>query len=153
MTERHNKTPYLIYPENKLKSVWDLLMTIVLLVSCVITPLNLAFGNHNKHYDETFLGFIIDSLFALDMFLCFNTACYDDEDDLVEKRKQIAILYLKSWFIIDLVAIIPFDILLTSNDLHSMARIARIGRLYKLAKLFKLFRVFKLLKERSKLMK
>lgn len=48
MTERHNKVAFLIYPENKLKSVWDLLMTIVLLVSCVMTPLNLAFGNDDN---------------------------------------------------------------------------------------------------------
>ena len=153
MTERHNKTKYLIYPENKVKNVWDMVMTLVLLLSCVITPLNLAFGNHDQHYDETVLGIVIDVLFALDMIVCFNSACYDNEDDLVENRKEIAVIYLKGWFLIDLVAIIPFDLLFTSNDLHSMARIARIGRLYKLAKLFKLFRVLKLLKEKSKLLK
>lgn len=87
------------------------------------------------------------------MVICFNTACYNDEDDLIEDRKTIAITYLKTWFIIDLIAIIPFDAFITENDLHSMTRIARIGRLYKLAKLFKLFRVLKILKERSKLMK
>ena len=44
MTERKNVTPFLIYPENKLKSLWDFIMTIVLLVSCVITPLDIAFS-------------------------------------------------------------------------------------------------------------
>lgn len=44
MVERIDMVPYLIYPENKAKGVWDLLMTLVLLTSCVITPLDIAFG-------------------------------------------------------------------------------------------------------------
>ena len=56
-------------------------------------------------------------------------------------------MYLKGWFGIDLIAIIPFDRFLATSDVNSMARIARIGRLYKLAKLFKLIRVFKLMKD------
>lgn len=33
----------MIYPDNHNKEVWDLFMTIVLLVSCVITPVEIAF--------------------------------------------------------------------------------------------------------------
>ena len=96
---------------------------------------------------------IIDMLFGIDILLFFNTAYYDDENDLVENRKAIANNYLYGWFSIDILAIIPFDHILSAGDYGSMARIARIGRLYKLAKLTKLFRVLKIMKERSKLMK
>jgi maltodextrin utilization protein YvdJ len=34
---------YLIYPNNKYKGWWDLFMTFVLLMTCVLTPLNIAF--------------------------------------------------------------------------------------------------------------
>ena len=34
----------IIYPENRNKEIWDLFMTIVLLTTCVLTPLDIAFG-------------------------------------------------------------------------------------------------------------
>jgi hypothetical protein len=35
MTRRMNKVPYLIYPENKWKGIWDLFMTLVLVITCI----------------------------------------------------------------------------------------------------------------------
>lgn len=66
---------------------------------------------------------------------------------------MIAKEYLTGWFFIDLLAIVPFDLIMGgSSDMNSMVRFARLGRLYKLAKLTKLIRVFKMLKT-NKLMK
>ena len=48
MIKRYNTVSFLIYPENKSKGIWDLLMTFVLLISCVITPLDIAFGNDDS---------------------------------------------------------------------------------------------------------
>ena len=48
MIKRYNTVPFLIYPENKSKGIWDLIMTFVLLISCVITPLDIAFGNDDS---------------------------------------------------------------------------------------------------------
>lgn len=62
---------------------------------------------------------------------------------MVENRKLIAKNYLKGWFSIDLIAVIPFQQILESLNLNSLVRIIRIGRLYKLAKLVKLLRFMK----------
>mmetsp|Transcript_24636 Transcript_24636/g.38294 ORF Transcript_24636/g.38294 Transcript_24636/m.38294 type:complete len:93 (+) Transcript_24636:817-1095(+) len=43
MTHRAKKKAFIIYPENKLKDYWDLMITIVLLVSCILTPVDIAF--------------------------------------------------------------------------------------------------------------
>ena len=137
-----------------MKGLWDLLMTVVLLTSCVITPIDIAFRGvgHDKN-NEGWLAYAIDILFLIDMFITFNSATQNKEGDLLENRKKIAKVYLQGWFTIDLIAIVPFDLLFTKSDVSSMARITRIGRLYKLAKLFKLFRVLKLMKDQSKLLK
>ena len=46
------------------------------------------------------------------MIVSFFTA-YDDEDfGIHDNCHDIACNYLKSWFIIDLIAIVPFDIIL-----------------------------------------
>lgn len=43
------------------------------------------------------------------MIVIFNSAYYDDEFHIVEDRQQIAVNYLKSWFLIDFLSIFPID--------------------------------------------
>ena len=88
MTHRKDVVPYLIYPENRLKSLWDFIMTIVLLVSCVITPLDIAFSNEeNTTTLENIVKYTIDILFAIDILVTFNTTTYDEDDNVVDDRK------------------------------------------------------------------
>jgi len=72
---------------------------------------------------------------------------------LVDNRKDIAINYMKTWFIIDVVAILPFGYIFQSANFNALARIARLPRLYKLVRMFRLMRMLKLAKEKSKLTK
>jgi hypothetical protein len=62
-------------------------------------------------------------------------------------------MYLRSWFIVDIMAILPFEAFLGGSGMNDVVRLARIGRLYKLIKLTKLIRVFKIVKESSKFLK
>ena len=85
--------------------------------------------------------------------MIFNSAYYDEETELIDDRKEIAKYYLKGWFTVDVLAIIPFDYILSEADFNQLARVARVGRLYKLVKLTKLFRILKIMKEKNKLLK
>jgi hypothetical protein len=51
-------------------------------------------------------------MFAIDTVLIFNTAFYDDNWELIDGRKLIAITYMKGWFLIDILAIVPFDLII-----------------------------------------
>lgn len=84
-------------------------MTLVLIITCIITPLNIAF-NDIKHEEGGNLGdYIIDFLFLIDIIVIFNSAYYNDDSEIIDDRKEIANSYLRGWFTIDLLAIIPFD--------------------------------------------
>jgi hyperpolarization activated cyclic nucleotide-gated potassium channel 2 len=50
---------------------------------------------------------LIDSLFLVDIIISFNTGFYK-KGYLVMKRREIIMNYLKTWFIIDLVASFPY---------------------------------------------
>lgn len=99
------------------------------------------------------MDFVIDILFGLDVIIIFNSAYYDIETNLIDKRRQIAMNYVQGWFIIDILAIIPFDLILEATDFNQMIRVARVGRLYRLVKLTRLFRILKIMKEKNKLLK
>jgi hypothetical protein len=139
-----------MYPSNKYKGWWDLFMTLVLLLTCVLTPYNIAFQK-----PETWLNTAIDILFVVDMMAAFNTVYYDIEMNMIDNRKAIALNYIKGWFTIDLLAIMPFDLLfsLGGGNLNGLVRVARLGKLYRLVKLTKMLRLLKIMKEKGKLMK
>jgi hypothetical protein len=65
----------------------------------------------------------------------------------------IAKEYLKSWFIIDLLAIVPFDLLISYNNYQEIIRIARLGKISKLIKMTRLLRILKIVKQRNQLMR
>jgi hypothetical protein len=61
--------------------------------------------------------------------------------------------YFKSWFFIDLISIIPFDIILMYGNVNRIARFSRIGKLYKIIRMTKMIRLLKIAKVRNKLVK
>jgi hypothetical protein len=62
-------------------------------------------------------------------------------------------MYLRTWFVIDFVSVIPFDLMLSYGDLNNIARVSRIGKIYRLIKISKLARLLKSVKVRSKMSK
>jgi len=72
---------------------------------------------------------IIDFMFLIDIFITFNTEYMGENYEIETNRKKISINYLKGWFTIDIVSIIPFDEFLTSSKYNKLARVARVGRL------------------------
>jgi hypothetical protein len=85
----------------------------------------------------------------MDILVTFNTSLYDDDFVLIDNRGQISKKYIQGWFIIDTVAIIPFDKLMGSAGFNSLVRLTKIGRLTKLVKLTRLLRVFKVMNQKN----
>ena len=54
---------------------------------------------------------------------------------------------------VDIISIIPFDIIFMYGQFGRMSRIARIGKLYKIIRMARMVRMLKIVKERNKLMK
>ena len=97
----------MIYPNNPYKGIWDNFITFILILTCTITPYRIAFVEEDDLTWELING-LVDLFFLFDLILCFLTAYYTDEFELVEDRSRIAMDYITSWFIIDLFAIFPF---------------------------------------------
>jgi len=144
---------YILHPKHKFKSIWDFYITMLLLfVSCSI-PYTLAFYFGTTLSDTwTAVHYFIDFSFFVDIVIIFNSAYYDENFNLVQDRKLIARNYLKGWFCVDFLSIIPTD-LLDVEDFNQLFKIARFGRLYKLIKLARVTRMLKLIKERNKIAK
>lgn len=60
--------------------------------------------------------FSVDVTFVIDILINFRTTFVNGQDEVVSHPGRIAVHYLTGWFLIDLVAAIPFDLLLVGSD-------------------------------------
>jgi hyperpolarization activated cyclic nucleotide-gated potassium channel 2 len=103
------KSRCVIHPKNYWKELWDIYVTMILLIVCCVTPYHLAFKlqDEEESFGVLFLNYFIDVSFLLDMIVIFHTAYYDSNFKLIISKKSIACQYIKTWFFIDLVSIFP----------------------------------------------
>ena len=80
-----------------------------MIAAAIFTPWQLAFVE-DETVMWTILNAIIDFSFLIDIIITFFTAYFDEKlMHLVTDKKVIAKKYLKFWFWMDLLSIIPFD--------------------------------------------
>lgn len=55
---------------------------------------------------------MVDIMFIIDILINFRTTYVNSNEEVVSHPGKIAIHYFKGWFLIDMVAAIPFDLLI-----------------------------------------
>ncbi|XP_076628173.1 potassium voltage-gated channel seizure isoform X12 [Colletes latitarsis] len=131
------------------KAVWDWVILLLVMYTAIFTPYVAAFvlsdsdynSRKNKKYSDdpiVIIDFIVDVTFIVDIIINFRTTFVNSNDEVVSHPAKIAVHYLKGWFIIDLVAAIPFDLFLVGSDTDETTTL--IG-LLKTARLLRLVRV------------
>ena len=98
---------------------------------------------------------IIDITFLIDLVLTFFAETFDDKEfRAVDSHREIAIRYLRSWFVPDLLSVLPFDLLLKLSQgggdpdgslasANKSVRIVRIAKIYRLVRLLRIARIAK----------
>lgn len=77
-TRPPEKKWYIIYPENRCKLLFDLIVAVLLLYSCNSAAVQMAFINDLSDHDELHISnLIVDFVFILDIILTFFTAIKD----------------------------------------------------------------------------
>ena len=66
-------------------------MTLILLTTCVITPLNIAFSMADSNSSIFYLNITIDLIFFIDIVVIFNSAYYTEDYECIDNRKRIAL--------------------------------------------------------------
>eukprot|EP00127_Corallochytrium_limacisporum_P000212 Clim_evm29s7 gene=Clim_evmTU29s7 len=120
---------------------WDALMFVVMLYVAFIIPFRAA-TFHSSDGPWFWVDVFIDFIFLIDMILTFHTAYWDADHQMITDPKMIARHYLRTWFLVDLIALFPVYLL----DGSSVTKTARLTRLSRIAKIFRVLRILKLLK-------
>ncbi|XP_075873142.1 potassium voltage-gated channel subfamily H member 6a [Nelusetta ayraudi] len=109
------------------KAVWDWLILLLVLYTAVFTPYSAAFllteleEKRRRTCGYTcnplnVVDLVVDIMFIVDILINFRTTYVNRNDEVVSQPRRIAQHYFKGWFLIDIVAAIPFDLLIYRSE-------------------------------------
>ncbi|CAH1788036.1 unnamed protein product, partial [Owenia fusiformis] len=140
------------------KAVWDWMILLLVLYTAVFTPYVAAFllnedearmklnqnsatrlqnAKTNQADPLVIIDLIVDVMFIADILINFRTT-YVANGEVESDPQKIAVNYVKSWFLIDAIAAIPFDLLLFGSGTSDTMTITGV---LKTARLLRLLRV------------
>lgn len=134
----------IVHPSSSGRLTWDCIGLAFVLGEGVCVPLSLGFDiDLPEWWQWGATGF-----FATDMFTQFFTGFFRD-GTLIMQRSIIAKHYLATFFVIDLIATVPWEVMLgglggDSAASLSLARVARVGKTLRLFRLLRIFRIVRM---------
>eukprot|EP00242_Pyramimonas_sp_CCMP2087_P007288 CAMPEP_0198207028 /NCGR_PEP_ID=MMETSP1445-20131203/10522_1 /TAXON_ID=36898 /ORGANISM="Pyramimonas sp., Strain CCMP2087" /LENGTH=895 /DNA_ID=CAMNT_0043879923 /DNA_START=635 /DNA_END=3319 /DNA_ORIENTATION=+ len=141
LTGRELWTEYrVVDPKWNYKVRWDLGMIVVLIAIAYITPFEVAFLAPDYNLIFYFNRFV-DVGFFIDIFLNFHLGYLHPSTKLMIYDKPLIVKrYLRSWFLVDVIAIIPFDLahIVIGGIIMKRLRVLRLVRLARLARVWKI---------------
>uniref|UniRef100_T1JZC8 Cyclic nucleotide-binding domain-containing protein n=2 Tax=Tetranychus urticae TaxID=32264 RepID=T1JZC8_TETUR len=130
--------PHILLHYCAFKAIWDWIILCLTFYTAIMVPFNVAFKN--KTSDDVsllVLDSIVDVIFFIDIVLNFHTTFVGPGGEVVSDPKIIRMNYLKSWFIIDLLSCLPYDIFNAFDDVEEQG----IGSLFSALKVVRLLRL------------
>jgi len=138
----------LMPPNSRFMSVWDACIFLCLMFTAIVTPFEVAFIQTDLTNPLFWINRVVDLFFLVDIIFTFFIPFRDPDTNVwVTDHKKIAIRYLKGWFWIDLLSILPFDILgvVLDSDSVQTLKALRLIRLLRLIKLLRLLRTSRIM--------
>ncbi|XP_068701371.1 potassium voltage-gated channel subfamily H member 6-like isoform X1 [Montipora foliosa] len=143
--------PCTIRHDSLFKAVWDWLILALVIFTAIEIPYSVAFliplqpAEENPKFLKVnallVFNLLVDLMFIMDILINFRTTFVNiTTDEVISNPRQIALHYLKTWFVVDFVAAIPFEFMVL-NEVERLDSATTLFGLLKAARLLRLVRV------------
>ncbi|KAJ3601617.1 hypothetical protein NHX12_032585 [Muraenolepis orangiensis] len=144
------KSHFILLHYSVSKALWDWLILLATFYVAVTVPYDLGFtgpdegsaaeGRDSAHggvsRSSTGSDIVVEMLFILDIVLNFRTTYVSQSGQVVYDAHSIYLHYCNTWFFVDLVAALPFDLLYAFNiTVKSLVHLLKTVRLLRLLRL------------------
>lgn len=135
----------LLEPRGVLRLRWDMVILVSVLFVAFATPMEVAFVPRQEMNVFLFVANrIIDVLFLLDIVFNFCTPVYSSAlRKMLYTHEEIARHYAKSWLLVDVISVIPFDLIALDFEDDDSAEAVVLLNMTKLLRLTKLLRILR----------
>ena len=101
--------PYIIEPEGRVKTLWDMLLIVLLAYTATYMPYKTCFIDESSTLAEA-VDWSVDGLFMVDILINFLAATENPDGSWNTSPRRIARDYLRGWFACDLISVMPFSL-------------------------------------------
>ncbi|XP_051992446.1 potassium voltage-gated channel subfamily H member 8-like [Xyrauchen texanus] len=131
------KSRFILLHFSTFKAGWDWLILLATFYVAVTVPYSVCFiGDHDFTRSTTVTDIAVEILFIIDIVFSFRTTYVSKSGQVIFDARQICIHYMTTWFIIDLVAALPFDLLYAFKvSVVSVVHLLKTVRLLRLLRL------------------
>ncbi|XP_027333130.1 potassium channel AKT1-like [Abrus precatorius] len=138
--QKHKLRRFIISPNNHNYRLWDKFLVILVFYTGWVCPFEFGFLDKSKG-PLIITDNVVNGLFAIDIVLTFFVAYLDKSTYLlIDDHKLIALRYIKSWLVFDVIASIPYEVvhivLPPSLQIYGYFSILRLWRLRRVSAMF-----------------
>ncbi|KAF3702827.1 Potassium voltage-gated channel subfamily H member 5 Ether-a-go-go potassium channel 2 [Channa argus] len=133
--------PHIILHYCTFKTTWDWVILILTFYTAIMVPYNVSFRTKQNNLAWLVLDSVVDVIFLIDIVLNFHTTFVGPAGEVISDAKLIRMNYLKTWFVIDLLSCLPYDIINAFENvdeglssLFSSLKVIRLLRLGRVAR-------------------
>ncbi|XP_074541430.1 potassium voltage-gated channel subfamily H member 5a [Halichoeres trimaculatus] len=103
--------PHIILHYCTFKTTWDWVILILTFYTAIMVPYNVSFKTRQNNLAWLVLDSVVDVIFLIDIVLNFHTTFVGPNGEVISDARLIRMNYLKTWFVIDLLSCLPYDII------------------------------------------
>lgn len=144
----------MLHPHSKFKRCWNIFLVVLLSYTATIMPFRIAFSNEATSGPWFIFNNTIDAFFFLDIIINFNSAYEEPDGTIIGDRCKSMKKYARTWFLLDLLACFPFEILgnafaedneeeSSQGGYNNMLRLIKLPRLYRLLRVTRILKIIK----------
>lgn len=87
------------------------MILILTFYTAILVPYNVSFKTKQNNVAWLVVDSIVDVIFLVDIVLNFHTTFVGPAGEVISDPKLIRMNYLKTWFVIDLLSCLPYDVI------------------------------------------
>ncbi|KAK7506782.1 hypothetical protein BaRGS_00002257, partial [Batillaria attramentaria] len=115
---------------------WDWLILLCTFYIAIMVPFNATFRKQGRYRDFMYIDAAVEILFGIDIVLNFRTSFVNKNGQVCYDSRLIALNYMRGWFLLDLLAAVPFDLLYAFDiNTGTLIHLLKVARLLRLARL------------------
>ncbi|XP_029985095.1 potassium voltage-gated channel subfamily H member 5-like [Sphaeramia orbicularis] len=103
--------PHIILHYCTFKTTWDWVILILTFYTAIMVPYNVSFKTKQNNLAWLVVDSVVDVIFLIDIVLNFHTTFVGPAGEVISDAKLIRMNYMKTWFVIDLLSCLPYDII------------------------------------------
>uniref|UniRef100_A0A670XZQ2 Potassium voltage-gated channel subfamily H member 4 n=1 Tax=Pseudonaja textilis TaxID=8673 RepID=A0A670XZQ2_PSETE len=113
------KSRFILLHYSIFKALWDWLILLATFYVAITVPYNVCFTDAEDSLTaarSTIVSdIVVEMLFIVDIVLNFRTTYVSESGQVVYNTRSICLHYVATWFFVDLIAALPFDLLYAFN--------------------------------------